>query len=84
MLIKKLLLSLFMMISLPAVSMAADTGQAIGSWKVYPTYANPPQKVIETEDMVYYTTGGNLFSYNKTCFFCKVKNNRHLQDGTSD
>lgn len=65
MLIKKLLLSLFMMISLPAVSMAADTGQAIGSWKVYPTYANPPQKVIETEDMVYYTTGGNLFSYNK-------------------
>lgn len=37
----------------------------IGTWKSYSIYSNPPQKVIETENMVYYTSGGNLFSYDK-------------------
>lgn len=37
----------------------------IGTWKSYPIYSNPPQKVIETENIVYYTVGGNLFSYDK-------------------
>lgn len=65
MLIKKILLSLTMIIMLPTAASAEADGQPIGSWKVYPTYANPPQKVIETDDIVYYTTGNNLFSYNK-------------------
>lgn len=37
----------------------------IGTWKVYPTYSTPNQKVVETTDVVYYLTGGSLFSYDK-------------------
>lgn len=37
----------------------------IGTWKVYPMYVNPPQKIIDTEDIVYYVSGGSLFSYDK-------------------
>lgn len=36
-----------------------------GTWYVYPIYSNPPQKVIDTENIVYYTVNGNLFSYDK-------------------
>lgn len=39
--------------------------QPIGTWKVFPTYSTPAQKVVETTDLVYYLTGGNLFSYDK-------------------
>lgn len=47
--------------------------QAEGTWKVFPTYITPAQKVVETTDIVYYLTGGNLFSYDKkndeSCYY---------------
>ncbi len=36
-----------------------------GSWYVYPSFANPPQKVIDTDHIVYFTSGGSLFSFDK-------------------
>lgn len=39
--------------------------QPIGTWEIVSTYAKPAQKVIEAGDMVYYLTGGMLFSYDK-------------------
>ena len=36
-----------------------------GTWHVYPIYSNPPQKVVDTDNIVYYTVNGNLFSYDK-------------------
>ena len=37
----------------------------IGTWNIFTSFAQPPQKVIDTENIVYYVSGGNLFSYNK-------------------
>ena len=43
----------------------AAGAQTSGSWQIFPSYANPPQKVIDTDRLVYFTSGGNLFSYDK-------------------
>lgn len=37
----------------------------VGQWEVHTAFAVPQQKVIETEHIVYYTSGGSLFSYDK-------------------
>lgn len=36
-----------------------------GTWNVFPIYSNPPQKVIDTDNIVYYTVNGSLFSFDK-------------------
>ncbi len=45
---------------------AATSAATDVSWDVYPVFAAPPQKVIDTGKMVYYVSGGSLFSYDKT------------------
>lgn len=37
----------------------------IGTWNVYSSFSAPAQKVIDTKNVVYYTSGGRLFSYDK-------------------
>lgn len=39
--------------------------QTVGTWKIYPTYSTPAQKVIETKNKIYYTSGNCLFSYDE-------------------
>lgn len=60
--IKKTIISFLIVALVPFVASGVE---AIGTWTIHPIYANPPQKVIETDDIVYYTTGNNLFSYDK-------------------
>lgn len=44
---------------------AHGLNHAIGQWQIYGAFSAPPQKVIETKDIVYYVSGGGLFSYDK-------------------
>ncbi len=41
--------------------------QSVGSWKVYSNYSsNYLQKVIDTKNIVYYLSGGYVFTYDKS------------------
>lgn len=46
-------------------TLTSAVAQTMGTWTTYPTFAAPPQKVIEASKKVYYLSGGNLFSYDK-------------------
>lgn len=46
------------------LSAASSRSDGAGSWHVYETYAGNPQQVIDTGKLVYYLSGGNLFSYD--------------------
>lgn len=59
--IAALFLGLLMLLS-PALPARAS---AAGSWYIYPQFAMPPQKVIDTDKVVYFASGGRLFSYDK-------------------
>lgn len=60
---------IFLTIALAIITMLSGKVMAenvpAGTWNVYPIYSNPPQKVIDTDNIVYYTVNGNLFSYDK-------------------
>ena len=43
---------------------ASASGGVTGSWKVYETFAAPPQQVVATDRMVYILSGGSLFGYD--------------------
>lgn len=43
---------------------AAQQLTEIGTWELFPAYAPPAQKVIDTGNKVFYQSGGNLFEYD--------------------
>lgn len=49
---------------LASVSVSAQQLTEIGTWEVFPVFAPPAQKVIDTGSKVYYQSGGNLFEYD--------------------
>lgn len=55
------LLVLFLLISFKGIA----ENKPIGTWTVHPSFAAPAQKVIDTENMVYFLSGNKLFSYDK-------------------
>lgn len=55
--------NLFLTMTLLAGAMYSSA-QEIGSWQIYPSFCPPAQKTIVTPGMVYYISGGNLFSYD--------------------
>lgn len=59
----------FIIILLTVVSVISLHAQQqlieIGSWDMYPVFSSPPQKVINTGDIIYFQSGGSLFSYNE-------------------
>jgi len=56
---------LSLLLSLALTFTALATKQPDVSWTVFPVFAAPPQKVIDTGKMVYYISGGSLFSFDK-------------------
>ncbi len=55
--------TLFLLIALMPLTLFAQ--KAVGSWFVYPLYQGVPTKVVDTPDIVYYTSLGRLYSYDK-------------------
>lgn len=49
---------------LAIIPSAAQQLTEIGTWEVFPVFAPPAQKVIDTGGKVYYQSGGNLFEYD--------------------
>lgn len=52
----------FLLVAVALCSQAVN--KPVGQWDVHAAFAPPAQKVIETLNEVYYTSGGMLFSYN--------------------
>lgn len=50
--------------ALAVVPSMAQQLTEIGTWEVFPVFAPPAQKVIDTGGKVYYQSGGNLFEYD--------------------
>lgn len=48
-----------------AACIAASAQMAIGDWQIYNNYSPDVVKVLDTKHKVYYTTGGNLYSFDK-------------------
>lgn len=61
--IRILALAIISLNALTLSSTISESGGA-GSWHVYESFAGMPQQVIDTGKMVYYLSGGNLFSYD--------------------
>lgn len=40
-------------------------GQAVGEWNIYTRFSGAIDRIIDTPDIVYYTAGKRLFSYDK-------------------
>ena len=60
--IKKLLLVVML-----CSAVLVQAQQAVGQWQIYPTKSTTPGIVYEsTGDEVYYMSGTNLFSYDKS------------------
>ncbi len=58
----KRLLSAFVSMFIVTVAFS----QSVGSWNLYSNYStNYLQKVIDTKNIVYYLSGGNVFAYDK-------------------
>ncbi|MCM1293061.1 MAG: hypothetical protein NC111_06945 [Bacteroides sp.] len=62
---KRLLQAISLLACVIATAVASHAANSVpGTWTIHPTYANPPQKVLETDEQVYMLTGNNLFSYD--------------------
>ena len=59
--IKKLLLSLALVISLVST---VDAQQVVGSWTIYPTFDNDVENMVATPSKVYYLSAGTLYSFS--------------------
>lgn len=60
--LKNIIVVISLLLSLTAVGQNKEEG----TWYFHPIYTNTPKKVIETDkEIVYYLSGGNLFSYDK-------------------
>ncbi len=61
---KKILLAIVVMCS---VTVIAHAQQAVGQWKLYPTKSTQSGIIYESvDDEVYYMSGSNVFSYDKS------------------
>ncbi|MDE6782307.1 MAG: hypothetical protein K2J17_01165, partial [Paramuribaculum sp.] len=58
-LIKNLFLTMALL-----VGAAVSSAQEMGTWQMYPSFCPPSQKTIVTPGIVYYISGGSLFSYD--------------------
>lgn len=65
---RAILSNIFLLVSFVFSLLLSGQNNEEGTWYFHPTYTNPPQKLVETDkEIVYYLSGGNLFSYdNKT------------------
>lgn len=43
----------------------SSQGQSVGEWYVFPRFTGEAQSFYDTQSMVYYVSGGSLYSYNK-------------------
>lgn len=69
---------LCMLCVLTGVSASAQQFTEIGTWEVFPVFAPPSQKVIDTGSKVYYQSGGNLFEYDPKSdeSYCYTRDNK--------
>lgn len=72
-----------LMIAAFLLTVATMKAQSVGDWNIFTRFAGNIDNIVETSEMVYYTSGNRLFSFNKESNETYAYNTRNKLNDTN-